>query len=292
MKGKALSLTQIRNFGRQVLEALVYLRDKGLPTCGHVHSGNIFVINGTAKLSGFENSLFGWKSRLYPTIKKLLKDKDDDIEVIQFGHLLYEMLAGWELTTAEPRREQLINFRNTPVVEVINFIFFNESEMYPTLDELVAHSLFKGGDISGLKKFNPGPVRFSSNVKQLLKIYRNDDEERPRKRKMSSRKSKLDDGKAVKKEKSSSKSKAKRASVDEKSVPPVQFMATYPPKPPPPPIPREVPPPPQLKRPPVSVEKAAPRPPSSSGRGALLSQIQRGSKLKATKTNDRSAPRV
>lgn len=109
---------------------------------------------------------------------------------------------------------------------------------------------------------------------------------------MSSRKSKLDDGKAVKKEKSSSKSKAKRASVDEKSVPPVQFMATYPPKPPPPPIPREVPPPPQFKRPPVSVEKAAPRPPSSSGRGALLSQIQRGSKLKATKTNDRSAPRV
>ena len=36
------------------------------------------------------------------------------------GHLLYEMLAGWELTTAEPRREQLKNFKNTPVVEVCN----------------------------------------------------------------------------------------------------------------------------------------------------------------------------
>lgn len=291
-RGKALSLTQIRNFGRQVLEALVYLRDKGFPTCGHVHSGNVFIINGTAKLSGFENSMFGWKSRLYPTIKKLIKNRDDDIEVVQFGHLLYEMLAGWELTTAEPRREQLKNFKNTPVVEVINFLFFNESEMYPTLDELLAHSFFQGGDVSGLKKFNPGPIRFSSNVKQLLKLYRNDGEERQRKRKMSSRKSKQDDSKAVKKEKSSSKSKAKRTSVDEKRVPTVQFLATYPPKPPPPPVPSEVPPPPRLKRPSVPVEKAAPRPPSSSGRGALLSQIQKGARLKATKTNDRSAPQV
>lgn len=45
------------------------------------------------RLSGFENSLFGWKSRLYPTIKRLLKDKQDDMEVIQFGkialHIMY-----------------------------------------------------------------------------------------------------------------------------------------------------------------------------------------------------------
>ena len=34
------------------------------------------------------------------------------------GHLLYEMLAGYELTTAEPNKEHLINFKNAPVVEV------------------------------------------------------------------------------------------------------------------------------------------------------------------------------
>ena len=37
------------------------------------------------RLSGYENSFFGWKSRLYPTIKKLIKDRHDDIEVVQFG---------------------------------------------------------------------------------------------------------------------------------------------------------------------------------------------------------------
>jgi len=293
VKGKSLSVTQIRNYGRQVLEALLYLREKGLPACGHLHSGNIFIINGNAKLSGFENSLFGWKSRLYPTIKRLLKDKQDDMEVIQFGHLLYEMLAGWELTTSEPKREQLTKLRNAPVVEVISFIFFNESETYPTLDELVAHPFFRGGDVRGLKKFNPGPVRFSSNVKQLLKLCRKDGEEGQRKRKMSTKKSTSDDGTVPTREGSQSKSKGKRLSVDKTVLPVVQFhpVAAAPPPKYPPPLPKEAPPPPRTKR--ASVSKPLPpKPPNSAGRGALLSQIQKGARLKPTKTNDRSAPRV
>jgi len=272
---------------------LLYLREKGLPVCGHLHSGNIFIVNGIAKLSGFENSLFGWKSRLYPTLKKLIKDNQDDIEVIQFGHLLYEMVAGWELTTSEPRREQLTKIRNAPVVEVINFIFFNESETYPTLDELVAHPFFRSGDVRGLKKFNPGPVHYSSNVKQLLKLFRNDGEKRPRKRKMSSAaKSTSNDGAVPTRERNQLKSKGKRSSVDKTALPAVQFhpVASPPPKSPPP-LPKEAPPPPQTKRPSVS-KPFPPKPPNSAGRGALLSQIQKGTRLKSTKTNDRSAPRV
>lgn len=294
-KGKSLSLTQIRNYGKQILEALLYLRGKGLPACGHVHSGNVFIINGTCKLSGFENSLFGWKSRLNPIMKKFLKDKqcDVDVDVFQFGHLLYEMLAGYELTTAEPKREHLVNFRNVPVVEVLNFIFFNESEMYPSLDELASHSFFKGGDISGLKKFNPGPVHFSSNVKQLLKLCRKESEESQRKRKLSTRKAKSDDGAAVQTERKISKSKSKRLSVDKQTaLPVVQFhpLASPPPKSPPP-LPKEAPPPPRSKRPSLS-GTVPPKPPSRPGRGALLSQIQKGTKLKRATTNDRSAPRV
>ena len=30
-------------------QALLYLRDKGLPVCDHLHSGNVFIVNGTSK---------------------------------------------------------------------------------------------------------------------------------------------------------------------------------------------------------------------------------------------------
>ncbi|KAM7449617.1 hypothetical protein ABFA07_002536 [Porites harrisoni] len=292
-KGKSLSLTQIRNYGRQVLEALLYLRDKGLPVCDHLHSGNVFIVNGTSKLSAFENSLLGWKSRLDPLLKKLCKDSHSHIDVIQFGHLLYEMLAGYELTTAEPKKEKLVNFKNTPVVEVINFIFFPESEIYPSLDELVSHPFFKGGDISGLQKYNPGPVRFGSNVKQLLRLYRDRKDDIIRKRRPSTKKAKPEESAAVPKERKLSKSKGKRLSIDKAEiVPAVQFSskASSLPKSPPPP-PKQPPPPPQLKRPPSSGSVPS-KPPSVPGRAGLLSQIQKGTKLKRAATNDRSAPRV
>ena len=50
-------------------------------------AAGVVLIIVLCRLSGFENSLFGWKSRLYPTVKKLIKDKQDDIEVIQFGKI-------------------------------------------------------------------------------------------------------------------------------------------------------------------------------------------------------------
>lgn len=89
-----------------------------------------------------------------------------------------------------------------------------------------------------------------------------------------------------------SRSKGKRMSVDKAALPAVQFHPlASPPSKSPPPLPKEAPPPPRPKRPSVS-EKVPPKPPSSAGRGALLSQIQKGTRLKTTKTNDRSAPRV
>lgn len=51
-----------------------------------------FFINVFCRLSGFENSLFGWKSRLYPTVKKLIKEKQDDIEVVQFGKIALHIM--------------------------------------------------------------------------------------------------------------------------------------------------------------------------------------------------------
>lgn len=293
MKGKPLSLLQIQSYGRQVLEALLYLQEKGFPPCGHVHSGNIFIINGTSKLTGFENCLFGWKSRVDPIIKKLCKVKKADVDVIQFGHLMHEMLAGYELTTGEPRKEHLANFRNTAVVEVLNFIFFNESGMHPSLDELASHSFFKSGNLSEFNQSICGPVRFRSNVKNLLKQYRKESEENQRRRTSSANKGKLDDFVTVDKGKKPSRSKNKRPSKGTGAkVAIVQFHHQSSSS-------AEIPPPPVKKAPPPrraekysSIEKVPPKAHIKSGRGGLLSEIQKGTKLKRTVTNDRSAPRV
>lgn len=293
VKGKPLSLIQIRSYGRQVLEALLYLQEKGFPPCGHVHSGNIFIINGTSKLTGFENCLFGWKSRVDPIIKKLCKVKKADVDVIHFGHLMHEMLAGYELTTGEPRKEHLANFRNTEVVEVLNFIFFNESGMHPSLDELASHSFFKGGNLSELNQSNCGPVHFSSNVKHLLKQYRKGSEENQRRRTSSANKGKLDDFVTVNKGKKPSRSKNKRLSKGTgEKVAIAQFhqQSSSSAEIPPPPV-KKAPPPPRAEKY-SSIERVPPKPHIKSGRGGLLSEIQKGTKLKRTVTNDRSAPRV
>lgn len=89
------------------------------------------------------------------------------------------------------------------------------------------------------------------------------------------------------------RSKGKRLPIDKAEiVPAVQFSskASSLPKSPPPP-PKQPPPPPQLKRPPSSGSVPS-KPPSVPGRAGLLSQIQKGTKLKRAATNDRSAPRV
>ena len=61
-----------------------------------------------------------------------------------------------------------------------------------------------------------------------------------------------------------------------------------PPPPPPPPLPPPLPPP--RPPPPASAPVSTHPPPKTKSRGALLSEIHKGAKLKKTVTNDRSAP--
>lgn len=67
-RGKGLPLPQIQQMGRQVLEALIFLKERGFPTVTHLHSGNVLVQNGVARLAGLENTLLGFTSRIHPVI--------------------------------------------------------------------------------------------------------------------------------------------------------------------------------------------------------------------------------
>lgn len=83
-RGKALPLPQIQQMGRQILEALIFLKERGFPTVTHLHSGNVVIQNGVARLTGLENSLLGFTSRIYPIITSRLTD-NNSIESICFG---------------------------------------------------------------------------------------------------------------------------------------------------------------------------------------------------------------
>ncbi len=102
-------------------QAIKYLYDEGFPPIGHIQTGNIFVNitrgeigssggrgniheeSGDAgdeeqpankiicRLGGYENTLLGYKSRLYHSIAE-----KERIDIIQFGHVIYEMAYGHE----------------------------------------------------------------------------------------------------------------------------------------------------------------------------------------------------
>lgn len=48
-KSQCLPMTQVQRLGRQILEALVFLKERGFTAHGHLHSGNVMIQNGVAR---------------------------------------------------------------------------------------------------------------------------------------------------------------------------------------------------------------------------------------------------
>ena len=63
-----------------------FLYGKHFPMLGHIHSGNVFVLEDTCYLGGYENTLLGYKARLYSRCKEHL----DKLDVILFGEHFLE----------------------------------------------------------------------------------------------------------------------------------------------------------------------------------------------------------
>ncbi|XP_014223546.1 slowpoke-binding protein isoform X1 [Trichogramma pretiosum] len=160
-RGKGLPITQIQRMGRQVLEALVFLKERDFPTVSHLHSGNVVVQQGVARLAALENSLLGFTSRVHPVVAgKLLSGRSllvpESIDTVCFGHMLFEMSAGYELCTFEPTPDNLASINKYPqVLECLRFIFErspkpNQSK-YPSIEELILHDLFRNIDLRELR---------------------------------------------------------------------------------------------------------------------------------------------
>ncbi|XP_063385804.1 PX domain-containing protein kinase-like protein [Cydia fagiglandana] len=88
---KPLTEGQIAHYGYQVLQALKFLHDKGLPH-GHLHPGNIAIENQNALLMDIENNILGVASLHRPYLLELKRVwSSEAVDVYCFGRTLYEL---------------------------------------------------------------------------------------------------------------------------------------------------------------------------------------------------------
>lgn len=130
-KGTPLDPFEAATYARTVLQVLIRFRwlhkiaygkdGKHVKTAaiGHVQTGNIFLKNGQVHVGGYVLGFLGYKTRLH----KLFKKYPEHIDVLMLGHLLFEMAAGYELTTTEPTANDYTAIENADTCEVLQKIF-------------------------------------------------------------------------------------------------------------------------------------------------------------------------
>lgn len=77
----------------------------------------------------------------------------DHIDVICFGHLLFEMCAGYELGSPQPSPAHLeLELDRYPqIAEVLSYIFDSPDGHYPSIEELVLCDLFRNIDLREMR---------------------------------------------------------------------------------------------------------------------------------------------
>lgn len=88
---KPFTIGQIAHYGYQILYALKFLHEKGIPH-GHIHPGNIAIENQQAILMDIENTLVGVPCVYRPHLMQ--RRRSDAIDMYCFGRTLYEMAFG------------------------------------------------------------------------------------------------------------------------------------------------------------------------------------------------------
>ncbi|XP_032997231.1 PX domain-containing protein kinase-like protein isoform X4 [Lacerta agilis] len=322
-KIQGLELQQIKTFGRQILEVLKFLHEKGFPY-GHLHASNVMMDGDTCRLLDLENSLLGLPSfyRSYFTQFRKINTLES-VDVHCFGQLLYEMTYG-----RPPDSVPVDSFPPAPstsVVTVLECIISPEAMKngMPTVSRLLQMPLFSDVLLTNSEKTQ---FKIPTKLKEALKIAKEciekrlveeqkqihqhrrltraqshyGSEEEKKKRKILARKkskrSSFESGEEQTMKYSNSNNSGSGASSPLTSpsspVPPCTAAgaSTIPSPPPPPPPPAAPPPPPNLD---VAMQPDL-RPVNSTSRGALLSSIQNFRKggLKKTETCDYSAPRI
>ncbi|CAH0550760.1 unnamed protein product [Brassicogethes aeneus] len=143
---KPLGVELVKLYGRQILEALKFLHEKGLPY-GHLHTGNVFIEenNLRIRLTDIENGVLGVPSFYRPYFMQHRKiNTMEAIDVYCFGHTIYEMSFGAPLheSTAE---QSAFNEACEPLKRLLDSILSAEAlkQGLPSIEQLLNHEFFK-----------------------------------------------------------------------------------------------------------------------------------------------------
>lgn len=181
-----MAIKDIAIYGRQILDALQFLHSKGLP-CGHVHAGNVIIVEGVARLVDIENFVLGVASFYRPFFVQHSKINTCElIEVYSFGHLLYELTFGYPLQESIVR--QPIECPSETLKDLLESILSKDACKVglPTLERLIQHPFWdeyvpkfheqymSGNDTS---KFS---LKLSNSAKEHIKLAAQKTEQRLR----------------------------------------------------------------------------------------------------------------
>ncbi|XP_041350075.1 PX domain-containing protein kinase-like protein isoform X2 [Gigantopelta aegis] len=318
-----LDVQCIKTYGKQILEALKYMQDKGFPY-GHLHAGNVFVEKNVCRLTELENWLLGVPSyyRVYVTEFKKIQTTEQ-IDVYTFGHLLYEMVLGYQLNA--PSCDSFPPSCPAQIRSVLESILTTEAckNGLPTVGDLLQHALFSDVTFGLMDK---PQFKVPSKLKECVRVARDSMELRLKEeQKLISKVKRLSKAKEFhmseeeKKKRRKSRKKALENGDPLEPTSPVSPMSPTTPTTPSTPMSPTSPlpaspesttttsttaspaPPPPPAAPPISIPP--PPPPSGAapssvapveGRGALLGSIAGFSKgaLRKTTTVDKSGPKV
>ncbi|CAN8001407.1 unnamed protein product [Ixodes hexagonus] len=187
-QGVGLPTEQVQRLARQMVEGLLFLREKDFPAFYNLHLGNVILQNGVARLTGLENVLLGYVPRVSAFIRKRICDDRKIVDAVCFGHALFEMAAGYEMSTTKPTDKNFADVEHCPeVYRVLKFIFENECNHTPTLEEVASLDFFRNIDLRELTTHTVPPIlktSLSSTAKHLLRdvqrFYRNKGDLLPR----------------------------------------------------------------------------------------------------------------
>jgi PX domain-containing protein kinase-like protein len=282
-KQKAMPILQknIFLYGRQIIEALIFLEGCGYPF-SHIHAGNIFVVDDVVKISDVENSFLGLERKNEKIFKQFAKkyrkpSKKANLSVLALGCLVYEMATGRELLNLS-EIDNLPEGMPTNVVDTLHYIFHShlETKQVPTLEQLVEFEHFAKIKLKQNQIIEP--IKFEKSERAMMKQLRKSV-------------TKIHGVLLVKKKKKNYNTLKKVDSSDKitnitnvtntNTNTNITVTNTT-----------NVPPPPPSGLPPPPPPSGPPPPPPSENRGALLGSISgfRKGGLKKAVTNDRSAP--